>query len=69
MTRDEAIAHIEVLYPPDSTYPDTRALGQAMLQEARHVAGSDWRDEPVEVLVLLAELQLDRNQARTQRNP
>ncbi len=55
MNRDEAIAIIEGLYPADSDYKATAAIGQGLLARAeREVNG--WRDKPDTVLIRYAEL-------------
>ena len=59
MDRERAIRHIESLYPPDSEYPDTAAIGRELLEEAKLNAGS-WRNEPTEVLVEFARLAIAR---------
>lgn len=50
--RREWIRTIEALWPADSDYPDTAALGREFLQQARENVGRkvSWRDEPDEVL-------------------
>lgn len=55
MTRDEAISIIEQLYPADSQYQDTSAIGRQLLQRAQdEVAG--WRTAPDAVVIRYAEL-------------
>ncbi|MGR9052754.1 MAG: hypothetical protein ACU84J_08910 [Gammaproteobacteria bacterium] len=53
--REEAIRHIENLYPADADYEDTAAIGRELLAQAkREVLG--WRNEPTAVLIRYAEL-------------
>ena len=59
MTRDEAIRHIKALYPADSEYPETAAMGERFLKQAKaEVAG--WETECDAVLIRYAELCLDK---------
>lgn len=57
MTREQAIQHIENLFPPDSIYADTAEAGQKLLDQAKRDVAA-WRQEPTEVLVRFAELCL-----------
>lgn len=59
MTRDEAIGHIEALYPADSEYEDTAEVGRGLLERAKREA-LDWRNEPDVVLIRYAELCMAR---------
>lgn len=60
MTREEAISHIENLYPADAGYSDTAQIGKELLEQAKmEVAG--WRTEPTEVLVRYAQLCISRD--------
>ena len=62
MKREEAIQHIENLYPADSGYDDTAEIGRDLLAQAkREVSG--WRTEPTEILVRYAELCIQRESA------
>lgn len=55
MDRGHAIKFIESLYPADSQYKTTAAIGQQLLEQAkRDVSG--WRSEPTPVLVRYAQL-------------
>jgi len=55
MNRQEAIEIIEALFPTDSPYSDTNAIGERLLAQARsEIQG--WRSEPDEVLVRYADL-------------
>ena len=55
MKREEAIRHIEALYPVDSQYTGTAKIGRNLLREAEeNVAG--WRSLPDEVLIEYARL-------------
>ena len=58
MKRYTAIQIINSLYPTDSQYPETNAIGEVLLSQAKLEYGAtpDWRDEPTEVLVRYAEL-------------
>lgn len=59
MTREEAIQHIECLYPTDGEYPDAAKIGQSLLDRAkREVIG--WKAEPTEVLVRYAQLCIEK---------
>lgn len=60
MTKDEAIRHIESLWPQDSEYKDTQEIGQYLLDIAKEECGLSWRDEPESVLIRYAELCLER---------
>lgn len=60
MDREEAIQHIESLFPADSGYEDTAEIGQELLDRAkREVSG--WRTEPTEVLIRYAQLCIHRD--------
>lgn len=55
MNREQAIQHIESLYPADSSYFETAKIGQELLEQARlNVQG--WRQEPTDVLIEYAHL-------------
>ena len=59
MNREKAIQVIESLYPADAPYPDTAAIGQELLEQAKmEVTG--WRTEPDEVLIRNAQLCVGR---------
>jgi len=57
MTKDEAIQHIENLYPADSPYQDTSEIGKDLLIEA---IGEYWRELPDNILIKYAELCLTK---------
>ena len=65
MNREYAIEVINSLYPPDCEFPDTAAIGQELLEQARNEV-QGWRTEPTEVLIRFAELciQKENEQAR-----
>jgi hypothetical protein len=58
MTRKEAIQHIEALYPPDSEYEDTAAIGEAFIEKAKTMC-NDWRNLPDNVLKLAASMMIE----------
>lgn len=60
MNRDEAIQTIEGLYPADSEYDDTAAIGEVLLRQARFGRAHDWRNEPTDILVRYAELCISK---------
>lgn len=55
-TAEEAIRHIELLFPPDSEYRDTSATGKSLLEEAKGNVGFSWRHYPEDVLIEFAKL-------------
>lgn len=55
MNREEAISIIGGLYPIDSQYQETSAIGRRLLQQAKEEV-DNWRNEPTEVLLRYAEL-------------
>ena len=55
MTRDEAITTINELYPADSKFDDTAAIGQELLDKAQQMY-ANWRNEPDKVLFEYARL-------------
>jgi len=57
MNRKEAIEIIEGLYPVDSDYPDTNAVGDRLLARAKREA-ENWRTLPDAILFRYAELCL-----------
>jgi hypothetical protein len=59
MERERAIAEIESLYPPDSDYPDTAAIGQVLLEQAKRDCAS-WKNEPDAVIFRLHTLCIQR---------
>lgn len=58
MDRDRAIQIINALYPVGSEYPDTNAIGEELLAQAKREvrSGLTWQDEPTPVLIRYAEL-------------
>lgn len=66
MTRDEAVSHIESLFPPDAEFPDTAKKGQELLEQAKRDV-SAWKQESDEVLIRFARLCIDedRRQGRS----
>ena len=60
MTREEAIQHIENLYPADSGYKDTEEVGQTLLAQAKREVNSGWWNEPTNVLIRYAELCIQK---------
>ena len=65
MNRDYAIEVINSLYPPDSEFPDTAAIGQELLEQARNEVNG-WQTEPTEVLIRLAELCIQKENEELQ---
>ena len=59
MTKEKAIKEIEQLYPPDSDFPDTAAIGQELLAEAKRRFAT-WKNEPDDVIFELLNLCRDR---------
>ena len=56
MTRQEAINHIDNLFPPDSDYPKTSEIGIRLLAQAK-METQDWREAlPDATLIRYAEL-------------
>lgn len=62
MTTQEAIQHIEALYPPDSQFGDTRAIGRELMQNyvGNSVGYSNWREMPYSDLIQLAKANLEQ---------
>lgn len=58
--KQEAISQIEALWPPDSGYDDTRAIGRELLLEA---LCNTWRELPEKVLVQLADLNMAKERS------
>jgi hypothetical protein len=58
--RKQAIQDIMFLYPPDSDYPDTAAIGQKLLEQAKRDCAS-WKNEPDAVIFRLRELCIQRD--------
>lgn len=53
----QAIAHIENLYPPDAENVGTAGVG---IQDMINAIASEWRTLPVEVLQHMAAAQIER---------
>ncbi len=60
MTKEQAIQHIETLYPPDSQFPDIRATGRWLMDEniGNSVGYNNWRNLPEQSLKELATINL-----------
>ena len=60
MTAQDAINHIQALYPPDSQYDDTRAIGRELMDSAvgNKVGYINWRDLSDGDLIALAKANL-----------
>ena len=58
--RKQAIQTISGLYPADSQYQDTAAVGQQLLEQAEREVNS-WQNKPTNVLVRYAQLCEDYN--------
>lgn len=56
MDKKQAIRHIESIYPPDSEYPDSSAIGKEMLLEV--ILEFGWRNLPDDILITLARKQV-----------
>lgn len=59
----DAIRHIEALYPPDSQYDDTRAIGRDIMDNTvGNKTGYDmWRNLPEPELIALAKAMLEEH--------
>ena len=66
MTREEAISIIEGLYPADSEYENTAAIGAQLLEQAKSEIQS-WKTEPTPVLIRYAQLCMEMEQRETSR--
>lgn len=64
MDRQEAILHIESLYPADSEYDDTAEVGNELLRRAKRETMTSWRDLPDATLVRYAQLCIQRDNKR-----
>ncbi len=60
MTVQDAIRHIQALYPPDSQHDETRAIGRHLMDNitGNQVGYKNWRDLSDDKLILLAEANL-----------
>ena len=54
--KERAIQAIQMLYPPDSQYNDTKAVGRSLLQAALENVAFSWEEYPEEVLIEFARL-------------
>lgn len=54
-TREQAIQIIEDLFPPDSQYPDTNAIGNRLLEQAKSEV-NNWRTLPDDIIFRYAQL-------------
>ncbi len=61
--RNKAIQDIENLYPPDSDFPVTAAIGQELLEQAKRDCVS-WKNEPDAVIFRLRDLCIQRENKR-----
>lgn len=61
MTAQDAIRHIEALFPPDSVYADSREIGQKLMANlvGNKVGYKNWRDLPESDLITLAKANLE----------
>ena len=66
MTREQVIREIEALFPADSIYEETAAIGQQLLEQAKRRA-EDWRNLPD--AVLFEYMRLCREADRTSLIP
>jgi len=55
MKKHEIINVIQNLYPTDSQFADTNAIGKQLMLEAIEECKFDWRDLPIHVLRKWAE--------------
>lgn len=61
MTREDAIKHIEAMFPPDSQYADTREVGRNLMDcwVGNPVGYRYWRDLGTPELIRLAKANLE----------
>lgn len=59
MTKEEAIMHIKALYPPDSQFPETAAMGREIIEAAKRRCSS-WENLPEDVLVTAASIMISK---------
>lgn len=64
MNRDEMIRTIEALYPIDSEYPETNAIGEKLLAQAKKEC-ENWRNLPDNILQRYMELCIDEDNRST----
>jgi len=68
MTREEAINHIDNLFPIDSDYPTTSAIGERLLAQAK-METQDWRYVlPDTTLIRYAELCIDEHNRQSMKS-
>jgi len=68
MTRQEAINHIDNLFPIDSDYPKTNAIGERLLKQAK-LETQNWRDIlPDATLIRYAELCIDEHNRQSRKS-
>ncbi|MFD0862507.1 hypothetical protein ACFQ1M_09835 [Sungkyunkwania multivorans] len=60
MKPEEAIGHIESLYPADSEYEDTAEIGIRLLTKAKRETMASWRDLPTNTLIRYAQLCIQK---------
>lgn len=65
--KERAIDVIKDLYPSDSQFPETNAIGKQFMVESINEVGFDWRELPEDVLVRWAEKCLDKERADDRR--
>lgn len=60
MTVQEAIQHIQALFPPDSQYDDTRVIGRGLMENSvgNAIGYNRWRELPDADLIRLAKANL-----------
>lgn len=60
MTAQDAIHHIQALYPPDSQYEQTRAIGRDLMDNTvgNKVGYDNWRNLSDDDLIALAKANL-----------
>lgn len=60
MTAQDAIKHIEALYPPDSQYEEVKAIGRDLMDNmvGNKVGYNNWRNLPDADLIALAKENL-----------
>jgi hypothetical protein len=55
MNRKQAIDTISSLYPTDSEFSSVNDIGMELMFESMNEAGFNWRELPLNVLVIYAE--------------
>jgi hypothetical protein len=64
MNRQQAISTIENLFPTDSQYAGTNAVGERLLEQAKREC-ENWRNLPEPILFRYAELCLQEESRQT----